>query len=84
MTPMPPHRRSTLPSGLQAEGLDIELGEVTQDETHATAKYKVTWDLPKDRTLSYDTEMTLTKKDKDWQVRWQPSLVHPNPEPTST
>ena len=65
-------------SGLQAEGLDIELGEVTQDETHATAKYKVTWDLPKDRTLSYDTEMTLTKKDKDWQVRWQPSLVHPN------
>lgn len=65
-------------SGLQAEGLDIELGEVTQDEAHATAKYKVTWDLPKDRTLSYDTEMTLTKKDKDWQVRWQPSLVHPN------
>ena len=65
-------------SGLQAEGLDIELGDVTQDDTHATAKYKVTWDLPKDRTLSYDTEMTLTKKDKDWQVRWQPSLVHPN------
>ena len=28
--------------------------------------------------MSYDTEMTLTKKDKDWQVRWQPSLVHPN------
>ncbi|OFM03064.1 cell division protein FtsI [Corynebacterium sp. HMSC071F07] len=65
-------------SGLQAEGLDIELGDVPQDDSHAAAKYKVTWDLPKDRTLSYDTEMTLTKKDKDWQGRWQPSLVHPN------
>ncbi len=35
----------------------------------------MTWDLPKDRTLSYDTEMTLTKKDKDWQVRLR-NLCH--------
>lgn len=65
-------------SGLQAEGLDIELEGVDQDENLATANYKVTWDLPKERTLSYDTQMTLTKTEDEWTVRWKPSLIHPD------
>ena len=65
-------------NGLQAEGVDLELIDVTQQESIATAKYTVNWDLPKDRTLSYDTEMTLSKQGKQWQVRWQPSLIHPS------
>lgn len=65
-------------SGLQAEGLDIELEGVNQDETVATADYKVTWDLPKDRSLSYTTQMTLTKAEDEWTVRWKPSIIHPD------
>ncbi len=65
-------------SGLQAEGLDIELEGVKQDETVATADYKVTWDLPKDRSLSYTTQMTLTKAEDEWTVRWKPSIIHPD------
>ncbi|MDO5032486.1 penicillin-binding transpeptidase domain-containing protein [Corynebacterium sp.] len=64
--------------GLQAEGVDVELLGVDQRESQATARYKVTWDLPKERTLEYDTAMTLTKQDKDWTVRWQPSIIHPD------
>lgn len=65
-------------SGLQAEGLNIELEGVKQDETVATADYKVTWDLPKDRSLSYTTQMTLTKAEDEWTVRWKPSIIHPD------
>lgn len=65
-------------AGLQAEGLDVELTGVDQEDARATAHYTVTWDLPRERTLSYDTSMALTRKDKDWTVRWQPSIVHPD------
>ncbi|MGO3087129.1 MAG: penicillin-binding transpeptidase domain-containing protein [Corynebacterium flavescens] len=65
-------------SGLQAEGVDIQLHDVNQQESIATAKYTMNWELPRDRTLSYDTEMTLTKKGSQWQVRWLPSLIHPS------
>lgn len=64
-------------NGLQAEGLDIELTGVEQDDTVATANYAVHWDLPKDRALDYDTSMTLTKVDDTWTGRWQPSMIYP-------
>ncbi len=68
---------TTTYDGLQAEGLDIEVTDVEQSESVATAHYKVRWDLPRDRSLSYDTTATLTKSGDDWQVRWQPTAVHP-------
>ena len=65
-------------AGLQAEGLDVELTGVEQEDARATAHYSVTWTLPRDRTLRYDTSMALTRKEKEWTVRWQPSIVHPD------
>src|SRR5699024_10789459 len=63
--------------GLQAESVDVELHAIDQDESRATANYTITWDLPRDRELSYDTSMVLTKANDEWLGRWQPSLVHP-------
>jgi len=63
--------------GLQAEGLTATLGEVEVRENLATAQYTLDWQLPRDRHLTYDTTLTLTKTDEDWTVRWQPSLLHP-------
>lgn len=63
--------------GLQAEGLTATLGEVNVRENLATAQYTLDWQLPRDRHLTYDTTLTLTKTDEDWTVRWQPSLLHP-------
>lgn len=63
--------------GLQAEGLDVSLNKVDAKDTVATAKYTLTWKLPKDRTLSYDTSMTLNRINDQWTIRWQPAAVHP-------
>lgn len=63
--------------GLQAEDVELTLGDVQSRETIATATYTVTWQLPRDRELTYDASMTLTKMGDTWTVRWQPSLVHP-------
>ncbi|MDY3126894.1 MAG: penicillin-binding transpeptidase domain-containing protein [Corynebacterium sp.] len=65
-------------SGLQAEGVDFELRGIEQQENFATATYHVSWDLPRDRQVSYDTTMTLTKANEKWTARWQPRIIHPN------
>ncbi|MFH0410799.1 penicillin-binding transpeptidase domain-containing protein [Corynebacterium sp. L4756] len=62
---------------LQAESLDVELLGIEQNDSRATANYSVTWDLPRDRELSYETSMVLTKANDEWTGRWQPSMVHP-------
>ncbi|QNQ90451.1 penicillin-binding transpeptidase domain-containing protein [Corynebacterium poyangense] len=64
-------------SGLQAEQLDTELGDVEVRDTVATVHYNLTWHLPKDRELSYPAQMVLTLSNGTWTVRWQPSVVHP-------
>lgn len=63
--------------GLQAEDVDLTLDSVDSRETIATAHYTVTWKLPRERELSYDASLTLTKMRDEWTVRWRPSLVHP-------
>lgn len=64
-------------SGLQAESLDVELNTVNVQENLATASYTMSWDLPRDRALEYETEMTLTRSEGEWTVRWRPTVVHP-------
>lgn len=63
--------------GLQAEGLDAQLGDINQNENLATAKYTLTWRLPRERELTYDAQATLTQTQGEWTVRWQPSVLHP-------
>ncbi|AGF72760.1 penicillin-binding protein [Corynebacterium halotolerans YIM 70093 = DSM 44683] len=63
--------------GLQAEGLEVTPGEITTDGNIATARYTLDWQLPRERNLTYDTAMTLTRSDGEWTVRWQPTLLHP-------
>lgn len=63
--------------GLQAESVDVELHDINQNDSRATANYTITWDLPRERELSYDTSMVLTKANDEWTGRWQPSMVHP-------
>lgn len=64
-------------AGLQAEGVAVTLKDVEQSDSLATATFDVSWDLPKDRTLNYQTQATLTKAGKEWTIRWQPSALHP-------
>ena len=63
--------------GLQAEALDARITSVNQTENLATANYSMNWKLPRGRELNYDGQMTLTQSGENWQVRWQPSVLHP-------
>lgn len=63
--------------GLQAEGLDASISDVSQTDNIATASYTMTWHLPRERTFSYEDHLTLTQAGKEWTVRWQPSVLHP-------
>lgn len=65
-------------SGLQAESLTATLNEVNQSGNTATANYTLTWQLPRERELSYDAQLVLTQASENWQVRWQPSVIHPS------
>ncbi|MDO5670932.1 MAG: penicillin-binding transpeptidase domain-containing protein [Corynebacterium sp.] len=64
-------------AGLQAEALTPTLEDVEVRENIATAHYRLDWQLPRERNLSYDTTLTLTKTADDWTVRWQPTVLHP-------
>lgn len=64
--------------GLQAEGLSTDLHDVRTDGDVATASYTMTWDLPGDRDLDYDSTLTATKSGDEWTVRWAPSVLHPD------
>lgn len=63
--------------GLQAEGLAAELKDVSQSENLATATYELQWQLPRERSYTYDAHMTLTQVGDEWTARWQPSVLHP-------
>ena len=63
---------------LQAEGLNAELKDVHTKDNLATAAFHMDWDLPGERNFAYDSTMTLTKTGENWDVRWQPSVIHPD------
>ena len=64
-------------SGLQAEAITATIATTDAKETIATATYTLNWQLPKNRQLEYDTEMTLNKVNDTWLIRWQPTALHP-------
>lgn len=64
-------------TGLQAEGLDAQLDSVDLNDTVATATYTMNWDLPRNRDLSYQASMTLTRFGDYWTISWHPSVLHP-------
>ncbi len=63
--------------GLQAENMTATLKDVNQEDNLATATYELAWQLPRERELTYDAQMTLTQSGEQWSVRWQPSVLHP-------
>lgn len=63
--------------GMQAEGLDAQLNTVSNQETLATANYRLNWKLPKERNFAYDAQLNATKVKDQWKIRFAPSLIHP-------
>ncbi|MBP3087847.1 penicillin-binding transpeptidase domain-containing protein [Corynebacterium sp. sy017] len=64
--------------GLQATSLGTHLDSLDTKGTIAVAHYSMKWALPKERTLEYQTSMTLNRLNGEWIIRWQPTALHPD------
>jgi hypothetical protein len=65
-------------AGLQATHLDAKVtGAHYTDDTGSVA-YRSTWQLPKDRTWSYDGQLQMVRNEGRWGVRWATTDLHPS------
>ena len=46
-------------------------------EDTGTVAYRYTWHLPKNRTWSYDGQLSMARNEGDWEVRWTATGLHP-------
>ena len=64
-------------AGLQASSLDAQvLGSKFAEDT-GTVSYRYTWHLPKNRTWSYDGQLSMVRNEGQWEVRWTTTGLHP-------
>jgi len=62
---------------LRPDHLTITAGDVTRGGANqATATVTLTWQLPDAGTWTYPATWTW-KKDRDWELDWAPSVIHP-------
>ena len=64
-------------AGLQARGLDAQVLSTKYAEDTGTVTYRYTWQLPKDRTWTYDGQLNMARDEGQWEVRWSATGVHP-------
>src|SRR5690349_16534047 len=63
--------------GLQATSLDAQvLGSKFAEDT-GTVSYRYTWHLPKNRTWTYDGQLSMARNEGHWEVRWTTTGLHP-------
>ena len=64
-------------AGLQATRLDAQILSSSFDEDTGTVDYRYTWQLPKNRTWTYDGRLAMIREEGRWEVRWTPAGLHP-------
>jgi hypothetical protein len=64
-------------SRLQATKLDATILGARYTEDTGSVNYRFTWELPKNRTWSYDGVLNMIRDEGKWRVRWTASALHP-------
>ena len=64
-------------SGLQAKGLKAEVLGSRYTEDTGSVNYRFTWELPKNRSWTYDGVLNMIRDEGAWRVRWSPAALHP-------
>jgi hypothetical protein len=64
-------------AGLQASSLDAQVIGSRFAEDTGTVSYRYTWHLPKNRTWSYDGQLSMVRNEGQWEVRWTTTGLHP-------
>lgn len=64
--------------GLDKATLDAEVTEVSENGSDATAKVRMTWEVPEFGEFSYTNDaLSLTQTDDTWQINWSARAIHP-------
>jgi cell division protein FtsI/penicillin-binding protein 2 len=64
--------------GLDGATFDAEVTEVAESGSDATAKIRMTWDVPEFGAFSYTNDaLTLTQADDEWLIDWTSRVIHP-------
>lgn len=64
-------------AGLQAEHLDAQVLSSRYNDDTGSVSYRYTWQLPKNRTWSYDGQLKMVRNEGRWAVRWSTTGLHP-------
>ena len=64
-------------AGLQATRVDAQLLSAKYAEDTGSVVYRYTWQLPKNRTWTYDGQLKMARDDGHWLVRWSATALHP-------
>jgi hypothetical protein len=64
-------------SRLQADRLDATVLGSRYTEDTGSVNYRFTWQLPKNRTWTYDGVLNMIRDEGTWRVRWSASALHP-------
>jgi cell division protein FtsI/penicillin-binding protein 2 len=62
---------------LQVVGRDFSLGEITEDDGVARARFTASLRLAGLPRWRYEGVVTLVQTDDEWRVRWTPRVLHP-------
>jgi cell division protein FtsI/penicillin-binding protein 2 len=64
--------------GLDGATLDAEVAEISDTGSDATAKVRMSWDVPEFGNFEYTNDaLTLTLADDVWLVDWSSRAIHP-------
>ncbi len=64
-------------TGLQATGLQAKVLGARYTEDTGSVNYRFAWELPKNRSWSYDGVLNMIRDEGTWRVRWASSALHP-------
>ena len=64
-------------SGLQASQLNATILGSRYTEDTGSVNYRFTWQLPKNRSWTYDGVLNMIRDEGTWRVRWASSALHP-------
>jgi hypothetical protein len=64
-------------AGLQATRVDTQILGAKFTEDTGTVACRYTWQLPRNRTWSYDGQLKMVRNEGRWQVRWATTGLHP-------
>lgn len=64
-------------TGLQATGLEAKVLGARYTEDTGSVNYRFTWELPKNRSWTYDGVLNMIRDEGTWRVRWASSALHP-------